>query len=192
MPRTSTRRSLPIFSAGAFPSSPSRNCSRFRFLAGRCVLPTLCRSIAPTAGLRSRACARRRGCCNRGWRCWYFPEGTRSPDGKLLPFKNGSFHLALEAGVPVVPVTVVGSHEAWPKGSMSLHPGEVVVHFHAPIDPRPVRAQAGSSGCGSRRHPQRIAGAMPRFAYGRTCFALMLIPSPTSKAASVGHFAPRS
>jgi 1-acyl-sn-glycerol-3-phosphate acyltransferase len=65
-----------------------------------------------------------------------FPEGTRSPDGKLLPFKNGSFHLALEAGVPVVPVTVVGSHEAWPKGSMSLHPGEVVVHFHAPIDPR--------------------------------------------------------
>ncbi len=65
-----------------------------------------------------------------------FPEGTRSPDGKLLPFKNGPFHLAMEAGVPVVPVTMVGSHEAWPKGSMSLHPGEVVVHFHAPIDPR--------------------------------------------------------
>ena len=65
-----------------------------------------------------------------------FPEGTRSPDGKLLPFKNGSFHLALEAGVPVVPVTVVGSHEAWAKGSPSLHAGEVVVHFHEPIDPR--------------------------------------------------------
>jgi len=65
-----------------------------------------------------------------------FPEGTRSPDGKLLPFKKGPFHLAMEDGVPVVPITIVGSHEAWPKGKMSLHAGEVVVHFHAPVDPR--------------------------------------------------------
>jgi 1-acyl-sn-glycerol-3-phosphate acyltransferase len=65
-----------------------------------------------------------------------FPEGTRSPDGRLLPFKKGPFHLALEAGVPVVPVTIQGSHEAWAKGSMKLHPGEVVVTFHAPIDPQ--------------------------------------------------------
>ena len=64
-----------------------------------------------------------------------FPEGTRSADGKLLPFKSGPFHLAMEAGVPVVPITIVGSHEAWPKGKISLHPGEVVVYFHAPIDP---------------------------------------------------------
>ncbi len=64
-----------------------------------------------------------------------FPEGTRSPIGKLLPFKKGPFHLAMEAGVPVVPITIAGSHEAWPKGEMSLHEGEVVVHFHPPIDP---------------------------------------------------------
>jgi 1-acyl-sn-glycerol-3-phosphate acyltransferase len=64
-----------------------------------------------------------------------FPEGTRSPDGKLLPFKKGPFHLAMEAGVPVVPITIVGSHEAWPKGKMAMHGGEIVVHFHAPIDP---------------------------------------------------------
>jgi 1-acyl-sn-glycerol-3-phosphate acyltransferase len=64
-----------------------------------------------------------------------FPEGTRSPDGRLLPFKKGPFHLAMEAGVPVVPITVVGSYEAWPKGRMALHSGEIIVRFHAPIDP---------------------------------------------------------
>lgn len=64
-----------------------------------------------------------------------FPEGTRSRTGKLLPFKKGPFHVAMEAGVPVVPITIAGSHEAWPKGEMRLHKGEVVVTFHPPIDP---------------------------------------------------------
>jgi len=64
-----------------------------------------------------------------------FPEGTRSGSGRLLPFKKGPFHIAMEAGVPVVPITITGSYEAWPKGRMSLRKGEVVVTFHAPIDP---------------------------------------------------------
>lgn len=65
-----------------------------------------------------------------------FPEGTRSPNGRLLPFKKGPFQLAMEAGVPVVPITMVGSYEAWPKGRVALRASEIVVHFHAPIDPR--------------------------------------------------------
>ena len=65
-----------------------------------------------------------------------FPEGTRSPTGKLQTFKKGPFQLAMEAGVPVVPITIVGSYEAWPKGRVALHAGEIVVHFHTPIDPR--------------------------------------------------------
>jgi 1-acyl-sn-glycerol-3-phosphate acyltransferase len=65
-----------------------------------------------------------------------FPEGTRSSSGKLLPFKKGPFRVAIEAGVPVVPITITGSHEAWPKGTMRLNKGEVVVTFHSPIDPR--------------------------------------------------------
>ena len=65
-----------------------------------------------------------------------FPEGTRSPDGKLLPFKKGPFHLAMESGVPVIPVTILGSYECWPKQRFAIHAGTVTVIFHPPIDPQ--------------------------------------------------------
>ena len=67
-----------------------------------------------------------------------FVEGTRSRDGRLLPFKKGPFHLALESGVPVVPVTMVGTFEAMPKGSFAIRPRPVEVVFHPPIDPETV------------------------------------------------------
>ncbi len=65
-----------------------------------------------------------------------FPEGTRSSDGRLLPFKKGPFHLALDSGVFVVPVTILGTFELWPKTRFALWPGTATVVFHKPIDPR--------------------------------------------------------
>lgn len=63
-----------------------------------------------------------------------FPEGTRSRDGHLLPFKKGPFHLAAETGFPVVPVTILGTYEMMPKGNMFTRPGTATLVFHPPID----------------------------------------------------------
>jgi 1-acyl-sn-glycerol-3-phosphate acyltransferase len=65
-----------------------------------------------------------------------YPEGTRSPDGKLLPFKKGPFHLAIESGVPIIPMTILGTYEAWPKHRFALRAGVVTVVYHPPIDPK--------------------------------------------------------
>jgi len=63
-----------------------------------------------------------------------FAEGTRSLDGRLLPFKRGGFVLALKAGVPVVPVTIRGGHAILPKGRLAIRPGVIDVHYGAPIE----------------------------------------------------------
>src|SRR6185369_17233257 len=65
-----------------------------------------------------------------------YPEGTRSRDGKLLPFKKGPFHLAMDSGIPVVPVTIIGAYEVWPKGSFRVSPGKMSMVFHPPMDPK--------------------------------------------------------
>src|SRR5579863_5919002 len=63
-------------------------------------------------------------------------EGHRSFDGRLLPFKKGPFYLAVECGVPVVPITIVGTHYAMPKARFAIKPGLVTVIFHPPIEPK--------------------------------------------------------
>ena len=65
-----------------------------------------------------------------------FPEGKRSLDGKLLPFKRIPFYLAMESGIFIVPATIVGTHQAMPKGRFAIKPGNVTVIFHDPIDPK--------------------------------------------------------
>ena len=62
-----------------------------------------------------------------------FVEGHRSFDGKLLPFKKGPFYLAELCQVPVVPVTIAGTHHVMPKGRFSVEAGEVTITFHEPI-----------------------------------------------------------
>ena len=62
-----------------------------------------------------------------------FPEGTRSRDGKLQPFKRGGFFLAASSQVPVFPVSIKGSYALLPKGSFFAKKGKVDVIFHPPV-----------------------------------------------------------
>lgn len=65
-----------------------------------------------------------------------YPEGTRSLDGRLLPFKKGPFHLAAETGFPIVPITMLDTFEMMPKGKFAAKGGTARVIFHPPIDPK--------------------------------------------------------
>jgi len=69
----------------------------------------------------------------RGTSVVVFAEGTRSPDGRLLPFKKGGFVLALKAGVPIVPVSIRGGRAVLPKGSLRVRPGTIEVVFGAAV-----------------------------------------------------------
>jgi 1-acyl-sn-glycerol-3-phosphate acyltransferase len=62
-----------------------------------------------------------------------FAEGTRSPDGRLREFKRGGFLLAIEAGVPIVPVSVIGTQRLLPRHAFFIRPGEARVVFHPAV-----------------------------------------------------------
>jgi 1-acyl-sn-glycerol-3-phosphate acyltransferase len=63
-----------------------------------------------------------------------FPEGGRSPDGRLQTFRPGAFRIALAAGAPVVPVTIAGAFEAWPAGRRMPRPGRITITYHPSLD----------------------------------------------------------
>ena len=62
-----------------------------------------------------------------------FPEGTRSVDGKLLPFKKGVFIMAIKSGAAIIPVSISGSRKVMAKGRLTIKPGLVRITFHEPV-----------------------------------------------------------
>ena len=70
-----------------------------------------------------------------------FVEGTRSKDGRLLPFKKGPFYLAMAAGAPCIPVSIWGTETLMAKGSVRIKPGTAHITFHAPLIPGDYRTR---------------------------------------------------
>jgi 1-acyl-sn-glycerol-3-phosphate acyltransferase len=63
-----------------------------------------------------------------------FPEGSRSPDGSIQPFKKGGFALAIKSKAPIIPISIAGSREIMPKGKLTATPGEIRIRIGHPIE----------------------------------------------------------
>lgn len=85
-----------------------------------------------------------------------FPEGTRSPDGRVAPFKGGMFLLAIDAQLPIVPVSISGSRHVMLKGRLMTCPGDVTVTVHDPIP------TAGVGRAGARALAEQVRDVVGR------------------------------
>ncbi len=94
------------------------------------------------------------------------PEGTRSRTGKLLKFKKGGLHMAIESKVPVLPITVIGAYELMPPESLAIRSGTIEIYFHDPI----VTKALGPSGRTElmKRVRAPMEETLARFGYGET------------------------
>jgi 1-acyl-sn-glycerol-3-phosphate acyltransferase len=85
-----------------------------------------------------------------------FPEGTRSPDGRLLPFRQGTMKICQEVGFPIVPFAIEGSRAVHRPKALRVHPGPVRVTFGRPISPK--EAQSMSPADLNQRIMREVAG----------------------------------
>ena len=89
----------------------------------------------------------------------FFPEGTRSRDGKLMRFKKGAFRMAIDLGLPILPLTVTGTRDVLPAGTSDLMPGSARLIIHTPI---PVEGlSAANCSLLSSQVREVIASALP-------------------------------
>lgn len=94
------------------------------------------------------------------------PEGTRSRTGKLLKFKKGGFHMAIESKVSVLPITVIGAFELMPPESFAIRSGTIDIYFHEPIDTKELGPTGRAELMKRVRAP--MEETLARFGYGET------------------------
>ena len=94
------------------------------------------------------------------------PEGTRSRTGKLLKFKKGGLHMAIESKVPVLPVTVIGAFELMPPQSLAIRSGTIDIYFHEPIETRGLGPTGRADLMKRVRAP--MEETLARYGYGET------------------------
>ena len=90
----------------------------------------------------------------------FFPEGTRSRDGKLKRFKKGAFRMAMDLDLPILPITVTGTRDVLPAGTSDLLPGSAKLVIHPPVSVKGISAD----GCQQLMNETReiIASSLPR------------------------------
>jgi 1-acyl-sn-glycerol-3-phosphate acyltransferase len=123
----------------------------------------------------------------RGKPLLVFPEGTRSEDGLLRPFKNGGFYAAVRAGVPVIPVALDGTHRLMKKHAIDTGDGKVKIKLGAPIHPL-TSGREGSRIADLRDRTYAAVAAQLRSIGGQV--AAVAIPSALEKKDAEG--APRA
>ena len=93
-----------------------------------------------------------------------FPEGGRSFDGTLGPFKLGAFRLAVTLGAPVLPVTIAGGYEAWPPHRVLPRRGQMTITYHPPLHADPALEPRAAARELAGRVRSVIASALPESA----------------------------
>jgi len=90
-----------------------------------------------------------------------FPEGERSPDGRVQRFKPGAFRLAASLAAPVLPVTIAGGHDAWPPGRLLPRPRRITITYHRTLHSDPSLGPRQAAGDLARRAYAAVVSALP-------------------------------